>query len=56
MAKSTEEVSLMVGNSAIDQSIKDILTPIIENLKGKVAEKIQLKNEVNYLIRKQKSK
>ena len=52
MAKSTEEIYLMVQNSAIDESIKDILTPIIESLKVKIADIIQLKNKVTYQTKK----
>ena len=42
----------MAQNSAIDESIKDILTTIKANLKVKEAEIIQLKNEVTYLTEK----
>ena len=52
MAKSTDEISLMLKESAIDESIKSILFPIIESLKVKDAEIIELKNEVTYLTKK----
>ena len=42
----------MLKESAIDESIKSILIPIIESLKVKDAEIIELKNEVTYLIKK----
>ena len=52
MAEPTEEKSLMLQNVAIDESIKHIFTPIIEKLKVKGAEIMQLKNEVTYYTKK----
>ena len=52
MAKSTDEISLMLEESAIDESIKNILIPIIKSLKVKDAEIIEPKNEVTFPTKK----
>ena len=51
MTRSTEELNLLVHNSQIDESINDILSPKIENLKVEDVKTIQLKNEITYLTK-----